>query len=262
MRGVQRVMAMAAAAVLAGPAHLSAQTGFANMVDHLHLAVPDQTKAVAWYQKHFGGQPTKEAEERLMFGDTRVIFQKNDKATPSSGSVLDHIGFSVADLDGAMKSLEADGAKVVTPARDIPGLFKLAFVDDPWGTRLEIVQDAAKLGLHHVHLRAPNPDTALAWYASTFGGTIGKLKERIDGINYGGVWLLAQKGEAVPSAGHAIDHIGFRPMNVDNVVAGLKTKSVKVTTEPRPLTLPSGVSMRLAFIEGPDGVRIELVQRN
>jgi hypothetical protein len=34
-----------------------------------------------------------------------------------------------------------------------------------------------------------------------------------------------------------------------------------VTTEPRPLTLPSGTSMRLAFIEGPDGVRIELVQR-
>lgn len=34
-----------------------------------------------------------------------------------------------------------------------------------------------------------------------------------------------------------------------------------VSTEPRPLTLPSGTTMRLAFIEGPDGVRIELVQR-
>ena len=51
-------------------------------------------------------------------------------------------------------------------------------------------------------------------------------------------------------------------MNVDNAVTALKTKNVKVTTEPRPLTLPSGVSMRLAFIEGIDGVRIELVQRN
>ena len=111
---------------------------------------------------------------------------------------------------------------LITGAASI-GMFKLAFVEDPWGTRLEIVQDSAKLGLHHVHLRAPNPDTALAWYASTFGGTIGKLKDRIDGINYGGVWLLAQKGEAVPSAGHAIDHIGFRPLNVDNVVAALKT---------------------------------------
>lgn len=35
----------------------------------------------------------------------------------------------------------------------------------------------------------------------------------------------------------------------------------RVTTEPRPLTLPSGVSMRLAFIDGPRGARTELVQR-
>ena len=88
------------------------------------------------------------------------------------------------------------------------------------------------------------------------------MKDRLDGINYGGVWFLATKGESTPSAGHAIDHIGFRPLNVDNAVTALKAKNVKVTTEPRPLTLPSGVSMRLAFIEGIDGVRIELVQRN
>ena len=150
---------------------------------------------------------------------------------------------------------------MVTPAREVAGLFKLAFVEDPWGVRLEVVQDAAKLGLHHIHLRAPDPAAALAWYVDKFGGTVGKLKDRIDGINYGGVWVLAQKGETTPSQGTAIDHIGFRPLNVDTVVAGLKTKNVKVTTEPRPLTLPSGTSMRLAFIEGPDGVRIELVQR-
>jgi hypothetical protein len=101
----------------------------------------------------------------------------------------------------------------------------------------------------------------MAWYVDKFGGTVGKFKNILDGIDYGGIWVLAAKGEATPSVGHAIDHIGFRPQNVDNAVAALKAKNVKVTTEPRPLTLPSGVSMRLAFIEGIDGVRIELVQR-
>jgi len=238
-----------------------AQTGMASMVDHIHLAVPDQAKGVEWYRKHFGGQPMSEAPERLMFGETRIIFQRNESAQPSSGSVLDHIGFSVTDLDATLRELEADGAKVVTPAREVAGLFKLAFVEDAWGVRVEVVQDPAKLGLHHVHLRAPDPAAALAWYVDKLGGTAAKLKDRIDGINYGGVWLLAQRGEATPSQGHAIDHIGFRPLNIDRVVAGLKTKNVKVTTEPRPLTLPSGTTMRLAFIEGPDGVRIELVQR-
>ncbi len=258
---VQRALATCAVVLVACTTPAFAQTGMANMVDHLHLAVPDQGKAVEWYQKHFGGQPMTEAPDRLMFGETRVIFQKNEAAQPSTGSVLDHIGFSVTDLDATVRNLAADGAKVVTPAREVAGLFKLAFVEDPWGVRIEVVQDPAKLGLHHVHLRAPNPAAALAWYVDKVGGAVGKLKDRIEGVNYGGVWILAQQGDATPSQGHAIDHIGFRPLNVDSVVAGLKAKSVKVTTEPRPLTLPSGTNMRLAFIEGPDGVRIELVQR-
>jgi lactoylglutathione lyase len=262
MRVVQRAVAFCAGVLLVSATHAWAQTGFANMVDHIHLAVPDQAKAVAWYEKHFGGKPTAEAPERLMFGDTRIIFQRNEKAVPSAGTVVDHIGFSVADLDAAIKGLEADGAKVTSPPRDAPGLFRLAFVDDPWGVRLEVVQDSAKLGLHHIHLRGPDPAATLAWYTDKIGGgTVGKLKDRIDGINYGGVWVLAQKGESRPSQGTAIDHIGFRPINVDEAVNGLKAKDVKVTTEPRPLTLASGVSMRLAFIEGLDGVRIELVQR-
>jgi len=256
--GVFTAAVLVASAVPAG-----AQTNFVSLVDHLHLAAPDQAAAVAWYAKHFGGVPmTAEAPDRLMFGQTRVIFQRSASAEPSSGSVLDHIGFSVPDLDATMTALAADGAKVVTPARDAPGLFRLAFVEDPWGVRLEVVQDAETLGLHHIHLRAPDPAAMLAWCTDAFGGSITKLKDRLDGINYGGVWILAQRGDAVPSAGHAIDHMGMRPVNVDRAVEGLKAKDVKVTTEPRPLTLPSGVSMRLAFIEGPEGVRIELVQRD
>jgi predicted enzyme related to lactoylglutathione lyase len=128
------------------------------MVDHVHLAATDQAKAVEWYRKHFGGEPMTEGPDRLMFGETRVLFQLNKDAKPSAGSVFDHVGFSVADLDATLKAVEADGAKVEGPARDVEGLFKLAFVVDPWGVRLEIVQDdPAKLGLHHLHLRAPDP---------------------------------------------------------------------------------------------------------
>jgi catechol 2,3-dioxygenase-like lactoylglutathione lyase family enzyme len=258
---ILRAMAASAIIVTACSIPVSAQTGFANMIDHVHLAAPDPIKAVEWYRKNLGGQPTTEGTDRLMFGDTRVIFQRNEKPTPSAGSVVDHIGFSVKDVDAAMKAMEADGAKIEGPARELPGLVKVGFVVDPFGTRLEIVQDPAKLGLHHIHLRGVDPSATMAWYVDKFGGTVGKLKNILEGINYGGIWVLAAKGEATPSAGHSIDHIGFRPQNVDNAVAALKAKNVKVTTEPRPLTLPSGVSMRLAFIEGIDGVRIELVQR-
>ena len=248
-----------AATSTAAPA--AAQTPIMQIVDHIHLNVPDQAKAVEWYQKNFGGQPMTEAPDRLMFGDTRLIFLRNANGQPSSGSAIDHLGFSFADLDAKMKEFDAAGVKVVTPVRDVQGLFKLGFVEDPWGTRIEVVQDSAKLGLHHVHLRAPDPTATLAWYKEQFGGTSGKLKDRIDGLTYGGVWILVQRGDASASEGHAVDHIGFRTPNLDATAKEFKARNVKFTTEPRPLRLAGGATVNFAYIEGPAGAKIELVQR-
>ena len=256
-----RTLMLSLTAVLAAAVSAAAQTPILPIVDHIHLNVPDQAKAVEWYQKHFGGTPMTEAPDRLMLGDTRLIFLKNEKGQPSAGSALDHIGFSVADLDAKMKELEAAGAKIVNPIRDVQGLFKLAFVEDPWGTRIEVVQDSDKLGLHHVHLRGPDPDAILGWYKQKFGGDTGKLKGRIDGLNYSGVWLLVTRGDAAPSDGHAIDHIGWRTPNLAEKTLQLKAQDVKFTTEPRPLKLASGTMVNFAYLEGPSGAKIELVQR-
>jgi catechol 2,3-dioxygenase-like lactoylglutathione lyase family enzyme len=251
----------AAAALAAGAVPASAQTPIVPVLDHIHLNVPDQAKAVEWYQKHFGGRPMTEAPDRLMLGDTRLIFLRNDKAVPSTGSALDHLGFSFTDLDAKMKEFEAAGIKIVTPVRDVPGLFKLGFVEDPWGTRIEVVQDTDKLGLHHVHLRAPDPATTLTWYKEKFAGESGKMKDRIEGLKWGGVWLLVQRGDATPSEGHAIDHIGWRTPSLVAKTQELKAQAVTFTTEPRPLTLASGTVVNFAYLAGPAGAKIELVQR-
>ena len=257
---IRRCLPLVVLCVMAPAAAAYAQS-YRPIVDHVHLSAPDPTAAVAWYQKYFGGQTMAEAADRFLLGDVRVIFSKREKTLPSAGSAVDHIGFSVANLDATMKAFESDGVKITTPARDVPGLFPLAFVEDPWGTRLEVVQDSAKLGVHHIHLRGADPAAMLKWYEAQFGGRAGKLKDRIDGIDLSGVWILVARGDAVPSQGHAIDHIGFRPLDVDAAVAVLKTRNVKITTEPRPLTFANGVTARIAFAEAPDGVRIELVQR-
>lgn len=239
-----------------------AQDNVLPLLDHVHLAAPDPAKAVEWYRQHFGGEPTPEGTDRLIYGQSRVVFTRNEKALPSTGGAIDHIGFSVPDIEATMTALAADGAKVTQPVKEVNGLFKLAFVEDPWGTRIEVVQDPETPGLHHVHLRGTDPAAVLAWYAQQFpAGTVGKLKDRIDGISYGGVWLLVARGEATPSRGRSIDHLGFRPANLDALAVTLKGRGVVFTQEPRPLTLASGAEVRLAFIEGPDGTRIELVQR-
>ena len=234
--------------------------------DHVHLNVPDQAKAVEWYQKNFGGKPTTEAPDRLMFGSTRLIFLKNADGKPSAGSSIDHIGFSFADLDAKMKDFEAAGVKIVTPVRDVPNLFKFGFVEDPWGTKIEVVQDTGLLGLHHIHLRAADPAEMFTWLLAKFGGERTKLKGQIDAVKYSAagfsdMWVLVQRGESTPSDGHAIDHIGWRATNLVEKIAELKTAGVKVLTEPRPLTLADKTTIQFAYVEGPAGTKIELVQR-
>jgi catechol 2,3-dioxygenase-like lactoylglutathione lyase family enzyme len=227
--------------------------------DHVHFGVPDQAKAVEWYAKYLGGQPgpAGEPNERLLFGKIRFIFQKNDKPLPSAGSAVDHIALSVPDLAAKMKEFEAEGIKIVTPIKDEPGLYKHAFIEDPWGTKIEVLQDPETLGFHHVHLRAPDPEAALKWYLNMFGGERRKLKGRADAVKYGEVWILAEKGDATPSEGHAIDHIGWRTTtDLSAKAAELKAKGVKFTAEPRPVR-----DIHVSFVEGPAGVKIELLQR-
>jgi catechol 2,3-dioxygenase-like lactoylglutathione lyase family enzyme len=260
-RAATSLLALGIAVAIGANRSAAQQAQIMPILDHIHLNVPDQAQGVAWYQKYFGGQPTPEAPDRLMLGDTRLIFLKNDKGQPSSGSALDHLGFSVADIDAKMKELEAGGVKIVSPVRDVQGLFKLAFVEDPWGTRIEVVQDSEKLGLHHMHVRGPDPVALLAWYKEKFGGDVAKLKDRIDGVRYSGVWIVAQRGEATPSEGHAIDHIGFRTNDLNATTATFKGQGVKFTTEPRPLKLAGGATVNFAYLEGPAGAKIELVQR-
>jgi catechol 2,3-dioxygenase-like lactoylglutathione lyase family enzyme len=59
-----------------------AQTGFADLIDHIHLAAPDQAKAVDWYHTHFGAELTPEGTDRAMLGTTRLIFQKSESPKP------------------------------------------------------------------------------------------------------------------------------------------------------------------------------------
>jgi catechol 2,3-dioxygenase-like lactoylglutathione lyase family enzyme len=235
--------------------------------DHIHLNVPDPAAAANWYEKYFGGRRITEAPDRIMFGSTRLLFIKKADAKPSSGSAVDHIGFSFSDLDAKMKEFEGAGVKIVTPSRDVPGLFKLAFVEDPWGTRIEVVQDSDLLGLHHIHMRGPNPEDNFAWLLAKLGGERTKLKGRIDAIKYSApgfsdMWILVQRGEAEPSEGHAIDHIGWRSTGpLATTIDGLRAKGVTILTEPRPLPLPNGPTINFSYVAGPSGAKIEVVER-
>ena len=110
---VARVL-LSCAVIAAWPASSLAQTGFADLIDHIHLAAPDQPKAVEWYHAHFGAEPTPEGPDRAMLGTTRLIFQKSEMPKPSAGSILGAVGFWSRSRRSHQEAA-ADGVKMVMP---------------------------------------------------------------------------------------------------------------------------------------------------
>ena len=217
--------------------------------DSLYLTVPDVEQARDWYMTNMGGS-AGEIPERVAFGQwlgdhplpIQLVFLKSASAQATARGFIDNIGFSFRDLDAKVRELGAAGAKVVAPVTDVPGLWKRAVVEDPWGTRLELVQDPDLLGLHHVTLVVPDPEASLEWLVHALGGDRTKLKGQIDAIRYRDLsvfYLFALKGDrATSDPGHAIDHLGFGPLDLDTVVNDLTRMGVKFVSNPNPRGYP------------------------
>ena len=231
--------------------------------DHVHLTAPDAKAAMEWYAEHMACEPFGR-DDACRIGSVQLTFFNREPTGGSVGTGVDHIGFSFKDLDARMTGWKAASMTVLSDIREIEGLFKLAFVEDPWGTKIEVVEDHEDLGFHHIHLRSPNPTETLAWYHEIFGGEEDQMKGRLPGVRFGRVWLLASRqreGTPVETRGRSLDHLGFRYDDLDAAAAEISGKGVEFTMQPRDYTNPAGDEMRISFVVGPDRVRIELVQR-
>ena len=114
----------------------------------------------------------------------------------------------------------------------------------------------------HVHLRSPDPEATAAWLHDILGGEIIRGPGRID-VKLGGanVFIAPVKaGDNAPPVTpyQGLDHIGLTVKDIDAVAAEIKAKGVEFTREPT--TVRPGV--RVAFLRAPEGVSIELLDRN
>jgi len=234
--------------------------------DHIHLAAADPEKAYDWYVTNLNGQAGENAGrmifERFSGGrplPLQLMFIKAPDAAPSEGGVIDSIGLSFPDVAAKVRTLEAAGAKVVAPVREMPGLWKRAVVVDPFGVKIELVEDRNTLGFHHIALRVADPEATTRWFLSAFGGERVKLGGQLEALRYGKTYVLVLQGQGTaPSQGRAIDHLGWGPPSMDGLAADLKTKGVTFTAAPQPK--PNQFGHRTAYVEAPGGVRIELVE--
>lgn len=124
------------------------------------------------------------------------------------------------------------------------------------------------LAFDHVHLVATDPRASARWYVEKLGGEIVRDIE-VKGapqvyVSLGG-FLVLVRGErpgdcvgAKPGLEWGIDHFGLRVRgDFDGFCAGLRAKGVTFSLEPSDFN----PTTRIAFINAPDDVSIELLNR-
>ena len=159
---------------------------------HVHITSSSPGKGVEWYSEYLGCDPVADRDDAATCDSVELVFVPQPTTGGTQGTGVNHISFSFPDLTAKMAEFEAVGVRGSgvrlqrfddgSMVRDVPGMFKIAFILDPWGTRIELVEDPERLGFHHVHLSATDPEVTLAWYRDVMGGEPASLKGRLDGL--------------------------------------------------------------------------------
>src|SRR5713226_4786687 len=143
-------------------------------IGHVHLVVPDlDASKKLWVA--LGATPVKFGEGEIMrFPGILVFLRKGDPTGPSVGSVVNHIGFHVPNVQESVKKWNAAGVKTEPGTRPTQ-----AYVVTPEGLRIEILEDAEmKVPIASDHIHFYVAESAIpeiqAWYAKTFGAQPGK----------------------------------------------------------------------------------------
>ena len=122
-------------------------------INHVHLYPQDVPAMQAWYAKVLGGVAGKctrasapDGADCVDVPGMSLAMSKSDtKLEPTAGRSLDHIGFDVKNLPEFLKRMEAEGVTItqgLTPSNFVSTM-RVAFIADPWGTKMEITEGIA-----------------------------------------------------------------------------------------------------------------------
>ena len=260
-----------ATVMLGAAACAEAQSKFGSRFDHVSLVTPDVAATRQWYLKHLGGKEGQRPDH-VWYGSTWILIilagtpgdpappGQKAKPLPSAGGALDHLSFSFPDVDAKIKELEAAGVKIVSRPQSTSGWYKAAFIEGPDGVSIELVEDKARLGFHHLHIRTPSPEVEMNWFLDTFGGARTKIRN-LDALDYGEMKLIVERDpNAKPSYGRSIEHLCFVLPTLDELLANVRAKGTKVTMGPVKYGNPT-VSGDMVFFDSPTGTRFEVLTR-
>ena len=284
------VAVFAIAAALASASTVPAQQTEMPAVSglhHVHMNVVDPERSMAFYLNSF--ELTRRVQEAAWDGiqseDVYILFDQVDRpASAELDTALWHFGWHTPDVVGDYERLAARGVsffRVPPPSGHITA---------PDGNDVEIAPGRGdSRAFNHVHLMSDAPLCAAAWYERVLG--LERVPARVDApaptgdcaIPFGprrdpgnqihtpsarvslggGVILFIYPNQRpsralVSSRGRVLDHIALA---VDSVPAALERVRNRGGTVLEARHAFGDTTRRAAMIEGPDALRIELVER-
>src|SRR4029077_6072914 len=174
----------------------------------------------------------------------------------SQGSVVNHTGFTVDNVQQRVAQWKAAGVKVL-PGNN--GRLDQAYVETPDGLRMEILEDKTQgvpIRGEQVHLFVPESEVpkAQAWHAKTFGGKA-TTRNGAPVVDIPGVQFRFNKVDKAQATtkGRALAHIGFDVRDPAALVQKITAEGVKLDDMPRKGANGSSI----VYIPDPWGTRIE-----
>ncbi len=264
---------------------------------HLHLNSTDPAAAIDFYTSKFACEKAKFAGlvDGVWTQKSWMLFSKVTKPPIwELNSAIWHFGWGAEDMKATYEKQLAMGTKFFTPLTDISdiggatgttGRFFYAYVESPDRALIEL-NTAGHHRFGHLHLFSADPVAAAEWYQKYLGAKRGSTRPlsreprfyrdvqigpsaslMLDNVNiiifpveytkkaYPDHWK--GKTELESTKGHVTDHIGVSVDNLSEALEKMRKDGVKVTDEIRSL---AGGKIKFAFIEGPDKIRIEVVE--
>lgn len=224
---------------------------------HIHLNAADPDAAMKFWTDVIGAAPfTHESLKGVSTLGAIFLFTKKASTGPSAGTTVDHIGFNVPDLSVLQAKLDKTSYKHWLPAAGGTQML----IDGPDGVRIELNEDNsmyAPLEFRNLVFHSPDIQKMQAWYEEHFGARPDRGGDPNTLFVPGASLVFVQDPAAVPTAGRAIDHIGFEIKNLEAFCKKLEESGVKLDS---PFRTVDQIKLSLAFLTDPWGTRIELTE--
>jgi catechol 2,3-dioxygenase-like lactoylglutathione lyase family enzyme len=213
-----------------------------------------------------GGTAIKPGDfEIVRFPGVAVFLHLRETGTPPTGgtvgSVINHVGFIVPNVQEAVAKWKAAGVPV-QPGNN--GRLDQAYVITADGLRIEVLEDKTQtVPIRHEHVHFFVEQAAIpqiqAWYVKHFGAKPG-VRNDAPVADIPGAQLRFAKSDTptVTTKGRILDHIGFDVTDLRATLQRLEAEGVKIVRGYTPIGQGGD---GLAFVSDQWGTLIELNER-